>query len=72
MGSVAHMKAVMGQGEGPMAGVSTNPVGNGVAKSAGLRGVERSTGGVHKPDGWERRDIVRKESLRLITDRKPL
>ena len=32
--------------------VSTNPVGKGMPKSAGYRGVAMSIGGVQKPDGW--------------------
>jgi hypothetical protein len=52
MGSMAHIMAIMGHGI-RIGGLSTNPVGNGVAKSAGLRGVAMSIGGVHKPDGSE-------------------
>ena len=52
MGSVAYSMAVMGHGMS-REGVSTNPLGNGVAKSAGYRGVAMSIGDVHKPDGSE-------------------
>ena len=43
----------IGRGDIRMGGVSTNPVGERVAKSAGLRGVRGSVSGVHKPDGSE-------------------